>query len=77
VPVEAVAAIAAPSVLAIGKRVRGVAAEQVPLRPRVLLQVGVLIGGEVLVGGGGVVAQAGMVRERSYIDISYIHIINT
>jgi len=34
---EAVAVIAAPSVLAIGKRVRGVAAEQVPLRPRVLL----------------------------------------
>ena len=29
--VEVVAAIAAPSVLAIGKRVRGVAAERVPL----------------------------------------------
>jgi len=55
VPVEAVAATAAPGVPAIGKRVRGVAVEQVPLRPRVLLQVGVLMGGEVLVGGGGVV----------------------
>ena len=49
-------AAAAPSVLAIGERVRGVAAERVPLRPRVLLWVGVLIGGEALVGGGGVVA---------------------
>jgi len=34
VPAEA---IAAPSVPAIGERVRGAAAEQVPLRPRVLL----------------------------------------
>jgi len=60
---EAAAAIAAPSVLAISKRVRGAAAEQVPLRPRVLLQVGVLMGGEVLVRVGGVVAWVGMVRE--------------
>ena len=49
---EAVAAIAVPSVLVIGERVRGAAVEQVPLRPYILLQVGVLIGGEVLVGGG-------------------------
>jgi len=34
---EAVVATAAPSVLAIGKRVRGAAAERVPLWPRVLL----------------------------------------
>jgi len=59
---EAVAAIAAPSVLVISKRVKGAAVERVPLRPCVLLRVGVLIGGEVLV-GGGVVARAGMVRE--------------
>jgi hypothetical protein len=58
--VEVVVVIAVPSVLAIGKRVRGAAVERVPLRPCVLLQVGVLIGGEVLV-GGGVVARAGMV----------------
>jgi len=50
--VKAVAAIAAPGVPAIGKRVRGAAAERVPLRPRILLRVEVLIGGEVLVGGG-------------------------
>ena len=49
---EAVAVIAASSVLAIGERVRGAAVERVPLRPYVLLRVGVLIGGEVLVGGG-------------------------
>jgi hypothetical protein len=59
---EAVAAIVAPSVLAIGERVRGAAVERVPLRPCVLLRVGVLMGGEVLV-GGGVVARAGIVRE--------------
>jgi hypothetical protein len=57
--VEAAAVIAASGVLAISKRVRGAAVEQVPLRPCVLLQVGVLIGGEVLV-GGGVVARAGI-----------------
>jgi len=34
---EVVAVIAAPSVLAIGKKVKGAAAERVPLRPRVLL----------------------------------------
>ena len=65
--VEVVAAIVAPSVLAISKRVKGAAIERVPLRPCVLLQVGVLIAGEVLV-GGGVVARAGIVRERSYTD---------
>jgi hypothetical protein len=53
--VEAVAAIVAPGVLVIGERVRGAAVERVPLRPCVLLRVGVLIGGEVLVGGGVVV----------------------
>ena len=52
VPAEAVAAIVAPGVLAIGERVRGAAVERVPLRPCVLLRVGVLMGGEVLVGGG-------------------------
>ena len=72
---EAVAAIVAPGMLVIGKRVRGAAVERVPLRPCVLLQVGVLIGGEVLV-GGGIVARAGIVRERSYMDISNIHTIN-
>jgi hypothetical protein len=59
---EVVVVIVAPVILAIGKRVRGAAVERVPLRPCILLQVGVLIGGEVLV-GGGVVARAGMVRE--------------
>ena len=48
---EAAAATAAPGMLAIGKKVGGEAAERVPLWPRVLLRVGVLIGGEVLVGG--------------------------
>jgi len=60
--VKAVVIIVAPSVLVIGERVRGVAVERVPLRPYILLRVGVLIVGEVLV-GGGVVAWAGMVRE--------------
>jgi hypothetical protein len=73
---EVVAATAVPSVLAIGKRVRGAAVERVPLRPCVLLRVGVLIGRKVLV-GGGVVARMGIVRERSYADISNIRIINT
>jgi hypothetical protein len=59
---EAVAVIVAPSVLAIGKRVRGAAVERVPLRPCVLPQVGVLIGRKVLV-GGGIVARMGIVRE--------------
>ena len=72
---EVVVAIAAPSMLAIGERVRGAAVERVPLRPCVLLQVGVLMGGEVLV-GGGVVARTGIVRERSYADISNIRTIN-
>ena len=47
--VEVVAVIAAPSMLVIGKRVRGAAVERVPLRPCVLLRVGVLIGGGVVV----------------------------
>ena len=34
---EAVVAIVAPGVLVISKRVRGEAAERVPLRPRILL----------------------------------------
>ena len=54
-PVKAVAVIVAPSILAIGERIKGAVVERVPLRPCVLLQVGVLIGGEVLVGGGVVV----------------------
>ena len=51
------AAVAAtpPSVLAISKRVRGATAKRVLLRLRVLLQMGVLIG------GGSVVARAGIV----------------
>ena len=73
---EAVAVIVAPGVLAISKRVRGAAVERVPLRPYVLLQVGVLIGRKVLV-GEGIVARTGIVRERSYADISNIRIINT
>jgi hypothetical protein len=52
---EAAAATAASSVLVIGERIRGAAVEWVPLRPCVLLRMGVLIGGEVLVGGGVVV----------------------
>jgi hypothetical protein len=52
VPAEAVVVIAVSSILVIGKRVRGAAVERVPLRPYVLLQLGVLIGEEVLVGGG-------------------------
>ena len=52
---EAAAAIVAPSMLVIGERVRGAAVERVPLRPCVLLRVGVLMGGEVLVRGGVVV----------------------
>ena len=66
-----VAETAAPSMLAIGERVRGVVVERVPLRPCILLQVE----GEVLV-GGGVVARAGMVQKQSYADISNIRIIN-
>ena len=62
--------------LVISERVRGAAVERVPLRPCVLLRVGVLMGGEALV-GGGVVARAGIVRERSYTDISNIRIIYT
>ena len=51
---EAIAVIAAAAgVLAIGKRV-GVMAEQITLRPYILPQVGVLIGGEVSVRGGEV-----------------------
>ena len=61
-PVKAVAVIVAPSILAIGERIRGAVVERVPLRLCVLLRVGVLMGGEVLV-GRGVVAQAGIVRE--------------
>ena len=34
---EVVVAIAVPGVLVIGKKVRGAAAERVPLRPRILL----------------------------------------
>ena len=49
---EAVAVTAVPSVLAIGKRVKGVVVKQIPLRPYVLLRVKVLIKREVLVRGG-------------------------
>ena len=62
--------------LAISKRVRGAAVERVPLRPYILLRVGVLIERKVLL-GGGVVARIGIVRERSYADINNIRIINT
>ena len=71
---EAAAATVAPGMLAIGKRVKGVAVKQVPLWPYILLRVEVLIGGEVLV-KRGVVAQARIVQEQSYIDISNIRII--
>ena len=54
---EAIVVIVVPSVLVISERVRGAAVERVPLRPRVLLRVG------VLVGGGGIVARAGIIRE--------------
>jgi len=49
---KAAAVIAAPSVLAISKRVGGAVVERVPLWLCILLRVRVLIGGEVLVGGG-------------------------
>ena len=42
---------AALGVLGISKRVEGVATERMPLRLRILLQVGVLRGGEVSRGG--------------------------
>ena len=54
-------------VLGISERVKGAAAERVPLRLRTLLRVGVL--------GGGEVSKGEMVRVRSYIDISNIRII--
>ena len=41
----------APGILGISKRVGGAAIERVPLRLRILLQVGVLGGGEVSRGG--------------------------
>ena len=62
VPAEAAVVTAAPGVPAIGEKVRGAAVERVPLRPCILLQVGVLMAGEVLI-GGGVVARARMVQE--------------
>ena len=64
------AAAAPPSVPAIGERVRGATAEQVPPQLCVLLQV------EVLVGEGSVVAWAGIVQVQSYADISNICIVN-
>ena len=54
--VVVIAAVAA-SVLAISKKV-GVTAEQITLRPYVLLRVKVLIGGEASVKGGNVVVRA-------------------
>jgi hypothetical protein len=54
-------------VLGISKRVGGVAAERVPLRLRILLQVRAL--------GGGEVSRGGIVRERGYADISNIRIV--
>ena len=53
-------AVVAASVLAIGKRVRATA-EQMTLRPCILLQIGVLFRGEVLVKGRSVVVWAGIV----------------
>ena len=47
-------AVAAASVLAIGKRV-GAIAKRVTLRPYILPRVGVLIGGEVSVKGGNII----------------------
>jgi len=74
--VKIVATTAVPNVPVIGEKVRGATVEQVPLRPYVLLQIGVLMAGEVLI-GGSMVARAGIVQERSYTDISNICIINT
>ena len=54
-------------VLEISKRVEGAAAEWVPLRLHILLQIGVL--------GGEEVSKGGMVWVRSYIDISNICIV--
>ena len=49
--VEVIVLEAALGVLGISKRVGGVAIERIPLRLRILLQVGVLGGGEVSRGG--------------------------
>ena len=58
---EAVAVIAvAASVLTISKRIK-VTAEQVTLRPYILPQIGVLIGGEVKIKKRNIVVQAGIV----------------
>ena len=58
---EAVVVVAAAAgILAISERV-GATAKQVTLRPCVLLQVGVLMGGEVLVRGKSVVVRAEIV----------------
>ena len=57
--VVVVVVVAAASVLTIGERV-GVTAEQVTLRPYVLLRVGVLMGEEVSVKRGNVVMRAGI-----------------
>ena len=54
-------------VLGISEKVGGVAAERVPLRLYILLQVGVL--------GGGEVSRGGIVRVRSYMDISNTRIV--
>ena len=71
---EAVVVTVVPGVLAIGEKVKGAAVKRVPLRPYILLRVGVLMGGEVLI-GKGVVVWAEIVREQSYIDISNIRIV--
>ena len=48
---EVAVVTAAPGVLVIGERVRGIVVKWVFLRPYILLQVEVLIVGEVLIGG--------------------------
>jgi len=57
---------AALGVLGINKRVKGAAAERMPLRLRILLRVRVL--------GEGEVSRGGIMRVQSYADISNIRI---
>ena len=54
-------AAAAAGVLAIGEKVKAIA-KRVTLRPYILLQVGVLIGGEVSVKRGSVIVQVEIVQ---------------
>ena len=66
-----------PSVPVIGERVGGAVVKQVLPQLRVLLRVGVLIGGEVLIKRESVVTQTGILQVQNYADISNIYTINT